>query len=162
MSPTPFDRFEEKKTGASPASEKNRTEPEARVETKAVPETAAEPKILVTHTDAYIHDRIKAQPKSLKEIDVKVEEKINPNQHRLSLPHEFEELKRKYAFRWIFKSKRAIDEACDQRGWILFSRIYFPDFPGHFFSVNGTFERGDNILAFMKRERAEELRKKYG
>ena len=115
--------------------------------------------VLVTHTDSYIHERMKAQPRNLKSFDLKVEEKKTPGKHRLSLPDEFKAYERKYTFRWIFKRKQAIDEACDVKGWTLVNRTYFQDVPAFHFNVSGACERGDNILAFMAKKKAEELRK---
>jgi hypothetical protein len=40
------------------------------------------------------------------------------------------------------------------------NKWYFPDLPNHLFTANGSIERGDNILAFMSRARAEEIRKR--
>ena len=115
--------------------------------------------VLVTHTDSYIHERMKAQPRNLKSFDLRVEEKKVPGTHRLSLPPEFKAYERKYTFRWIFKRKQAIDEACDVKGWTLVNRTYFPDVPAYHFNVSGACERGDNILAFIPKKKAEELRK---
>lgn len=125
-------------------------------------EEAQNPTILVTHTDAYIHERMKAQPKTLDDIIVEVSTEPTPEKHRLSLPDELKPHYAKYTFRWIFKSKRAIDEACDIRGWVLANRTHFPELPRHLFTVNGSIERGDNILAFMPNERAKYLRSKPG
>ena len=119
------------------------------------------PTVLVTHTDAYIHERIKSQPKSIEDLSVEVGEQ-NPNRHRLSLPDELKPYEKKFSFRWIFKNKRAIDEACDVRGWVLANRMYFPDLPKFLFAMSGCIERGDNILSFMPKERAEKLRKEPG
>lgn len=118
--------------------------------------------VLLSELDAHIHERMKSQPRSLEGIDVKVEEKRADGKHRLSLPDELTSFLNKYAFRWIFKSRRAIDEACDIRGWTLINRTYFPDIPNYLFTVNGSIERGDNILAFMPKERAEMLRRAPG
>lgn len=131
-------------------------------EVKSVPMPEAKPTVLVSNTDAYIWDRMKGQPKTLKEVDVRVEEKRDPNRHRLSLPKEIEAYEKKYTFRWIFKRKQAIDDACDIKGWVLVNQWYFPDLPKHLFTSNGSVERGDNILAFMSREKAEEIRRKPG
>ena len=136
-------------------------EPVKKVEQK-IDNRDDSPKILVTHEDAYIHERMKHQPQSLEEVDVRVEEKFQPGVHRLSLGSEFDEYKKKYTFRWINKTKRGIDEACDLKGWVLANRTFFPDLPNHLFGVNGSVERGTNILAFMPNERAQVLRDRPG
>lgn len=117
------------------------------------------PTVLLSQADAYIHERIKAQPKSREEIDVKVEEKFDHNHHRLTLPKELDPFLKKYTFHWIYKKEQAISEACDVRGWVLVNRTHFPELPNHLFSVTGSIERGDMILGFMKNERAEMLRR---
>lgn len=127
----------------------------------AVPASAT-PTVLLSQADAYVHERIKAQPKTREEMDVKLEEKFNPNQHRLTLPKELDPFLDRYTFHWIFKKEQAISEACDVKGWILVNRSHFPELEkkaGHLFSVTGSVERGDLILGFMKRERAERIRK---
>jgi hypothetical protein len=123
---------------------------------------SASPTVLLSSADAYVYERMKSQPKSLDEVDVKVEEKIVPGQHRLSLPNEIKAFEKKYAFKWIFKRPQAISEACDLRGWVLANKTYFPELPNHLFTANGSIERGDSILAFMPQARAEILRRKPG
>jgi hypothetical protein len=121
-----------------------------------------EPTSPLSAQDAYLFERLKAQPSTLGEVDVKVEPKVQPNKHRLSLPEELEPYTKKYTFRWIYKTKRAIDEACDVRGWVLVSRLYFPDMPNHLWAISGTMERGDSVLGFMPRARADRLRREPG
>ncbi len=140
-------KVEETKSSVQPAQEK------VQVETQATPT------VLLSQTDAYIHERIKAQPKTLTEIDVKVETEFNPNHHRLTLPKELDPYMNKYTFHWIYKKEQAISEACDVKGWIILNRSHFSELPKHLFSVTGSVERGDMILGFMKNERAEKLRK---
>lgn len=117
------------------------------------------PKIILNQTDAYVYERMKSQPDSLRDVEIKVgDDNRDPNTHHLTLPKEFDQYKPKFAFRWIMKSKKAIDEACDVRGWVLVNKTYFPDIPDHFFTVSGSVERGDLILAFMSEKKAEKLR----
>lgn len=116
------------------------------------------PTVLLSQTDAYVHERIKAQPKTREEIDVRVEEKFDPNHHRLTLPKELDPFLKKYSFHWIFKKEQAISEACDIKGWVLVNRSHFPELPNYLFSVTGSIERGDLILAFMNSERAKRMR----
>ena len=130
---------------------------ERKVQMQAQLEEAASPQVLVSHTDAHIHERMKAQPKDLKEVEIHVRERSRDLKHQLSLPEELEPFEKKYRFRWLMKTKRAIDWACDVRGWSLLNRSYFPDLPRYLFTVNGSVERGDTILAFMPQTRAEEL-----
>ena len=119
--------------------------------------------VLLSNADAYVHDRMKGQPRTLEEVDVKVLDKEGmEGKHRLSLPEELEPFKKKYGFRWLFKHKQAIDYACDVRGWVLLNRTYFPDLPRHLFTVSGSVERGDSILAFIPKAKAEEILKEPG
>lgn len=118
----------------------------------------ASPTVLLSQADAYIHERIKSQPKTLSEVDVKIEETFDPNHHRLSLPRELDSYLKKYTFHWIYKNPRSISEACDIKGWVLVNRTHFDDLPNHLFSVTGSIERGDMILGFMKATRAEKYR----
>lgn len=136
------------------------SEKQKKSESEEEPERASQ--VLVSHTDAYVHDRMKGQPKTLDEVDIKVMEPHQGNRHRLSLPRELEQYTKKYAFRWLMKTKRAIDEACDVKGWVLVNRTHFPDLPKHYYTVNGSIERGDTILAFMPQARANELRQVPG
>jgi len=117
------------------------------------------PTVLLSQADAYVHERIKAQPKTRDEVDVKIEDKFDVNHHRLTLPKELDPFLKKYAFHWIYKKEQSISEACDVKGWVLVNRTHFPELPNHLFSVTGSIERGDLILGFMKQERAERYRK---
>ena len=127
------------------------------------PEAVETPRVLLSNADAYVHDRMKGQPKTLDEVDIKVIDKEGlEGKHRLSLPEELEPFKSKYGFRWLFKNKQAIDYACDVRGWVLVNRTYFPDLPRHLFTVSGSIERGDSILSFIPREKAIEILKEPG
>ena len=125
-------------------------------------ENQTSPTVLLSSADVYIYDRMKSQPKDLQSVDLKVEDKNVPGRHRLSLPEELSLHEKKYTFKWIFKRKQAIDEACDIKGWVLVNKTYFPDLPNHLFTANGSMERGDAILAFMPRARAEAIRRKPG
>lgn len=138
--------------------EQPKKQEEPIVSVPASPEPKATPTVLLSQADAYIHERVKAQPKTREEIDVKLEEKFNPNQHRLTLPKELNQFMEKYAFHWIFKKEQAISEACDVKGWVLVNRSHFQELPNHLFSVTGSIERGDLILGFMKKERADYYR----
>lgn len=150
----PFEKAEKKQAVQATVVEEKK---EDVIETRSVA-----PQVLVSSTDAYIWDRMKSQPKSLKDIDVQVVTERQPGLHRLALPKELNEYETKYTFRWIFKNKRAIDEACDVKGWIIVSRTHFSGLPNHLFTANGSIERGDNILAFMPRAKAEAMRQRPG
>lgn len=139
----------------------NETKQEKKVSVPAADMTPV-PTVLLSQADAYIHERAKSQPKTLKELDIEVEEKVNPNTHRLSLPSELDPYMKKYTFHWIMKNPRAISEACDLKGWVLANRTHFPELPGHLFSVTGSIERGDLILGFMKSTKAEQYRTDVG
>ena len=123
-------------------------------------EKSSEPLVIMSETDAYIHERLKSQPKSFG--DVKVIERFEEGQHVLSLPKELKEFKGKYSFRWLNKNKRAIDRALDVIGWNLVNRSIFSKLPDHLFTANGVIERGDAILAFMPEKQAEFIRRRPG
>lgn len=143
-----------------------KTEPTPKKVTKEEPREEARPSLVLSHTDAYIHDRMKSQPKTLEEVDVQVvEETKDPQKHQLSLPDELIPYGEKYAFRWVMKNKRAIDYSCDVRGWVLVNRTHFPEVAvkaRHLFTINGAIERGDVILAFMPIAKAEAIRREPG
>lgn len=145
---------------SSPWEKKSEKEPEKTQSVQAAPDKT--PTVLLSQVDAYVHERIKAQPKTREEIDVRIEEKFDPDHHRLTLPKELDPFVKKYAFHWIFKKEQAISEACDVRGWVIVNRNHFPELPNHLFSVTGSIERGDMLLGFMKADRAERLRKEPG
>jgi len=153
MSTNPFDKFSKKNGDVVVVA----PEPQPVKKVEVVQEDAR-PTVLLSEIDAHIHERMKAQPKTLEEVDIKVEPKRGDGKHRLSLPDELVPYLTRYAFRWIFKSSRALDEACNVRGWVLVNRSHFPELPSYRLSVNGGVERGDNILAFMPKAKAEALR----
>lgn len=126
------------------------------------PEKAIAPTVILTPIDAYLHQRASAQTTTLDEVDVKFEGNKRPDVHRLSLPKELTEYEKRFAFRWLFKHKQAIDHALDQRGWELVNITRFRDLPKHLFASTGLMERGDNVLAFMPLRKAQELRKAPG
>lgn len=120
-------------------------------------ESSSTPVYLGSEIDAYVHERVKGQPKTLEEIKVKdVEADRRPN--ILALPRELEKYGKEYSFRWINKKKRSIDNALDVIGWTLVTRNFFNDLPKHVWGPNGVIERGDAILAFMEQRRAERIR----
>ena len=113
---------------------------------------------LVSENDAYIADRMNSQPKTLEEV-LKIEEKkYAPGEHRLSLPKELKPYEKDFAFRWINKTKRAVDEAIDLKGWVIVNKALFPKLSKHLFTTSGAIERGDAILGFMNLKRAEKMR----
>jgi len=131
----------------------------------AIPEPKETPVLtMLSQDDAYIQDRVKSQPKSLDEVFAVKERKYVPGEHRLTLPHEFDPYKTKFQFRWIFKRKRAIDEAIN-KGWVIVNRVLFPEIAKdkkYLFSTSGAVERGDEVLAIMAKHVAEGLAKKPG
>lgn len=129
---------------------------------KPQPTEEREPtRVLLSDTDAYIHDRMKGQPKTLS--DVEVQERKQPDEwHRLTLPPELKRFESRFAFRWLFKHPQAISQACDVRGWVLVNRTHFDSLPIHLFTANGSIERGDSILAFMPLDRAKKIREESG
>jgi hypothetical protein len=118
--------------------------------------------VIHSELDAMVMDRLKSQPKTLKEVDEEVIVQGEQTKHRLSLPDELLPYTKKYAFCWIFKRKQAIDEAMDQMYYKMTNRLYFPDLPDHCFSARGVIERGDNILMFRPKRVDEEMRRAPG
>lgn len=123
------------------------------------------PTVVMTNTDAYIHERMKAQPKDLETVLARRVEVSEDTRHRLTLPKYFvkysydhSDQKGQFVFRWLFKNKQALDYAINVRNWILVNRRFFKDAPNHLFSSNGGVEEGDSILAFMPAKQALELR----
>jgi len=108
---------------------------------------------LVSETDAYIADRMKSQPKTVDEVAMLKPKRYEPGKHRLSLPEELMEYEDRFAFRWINKKKRALDDAIDVKGWVVINRALFPDLPEHLFASSGAIERGDTVLMFYSKER---------
>ena len=110
--------------------------------------------------DIYIAQMVQGQPSTLAEIEARDVEMPQEGKHRLTLPDEIEKLfkKRNVAPRWILKTKRGIDNAVRQRGWVLATKVYFPELSDEFFSATGVIENGDSILAFMPEKQAAVLR----
>ena len=116
--------------------------------------------------DRYIADRMKSQPKTLDDVLFVKEEKYEPGEHRLSLPKEFRKYESRFAFRWVNKKKRAVDEAI-YKGWVIVNRTLFKELADdktaeYLFSTSGAVEKGDAILAFMARPKAEAIRRAPG
>jgi len=136
-------------------------QPEPEKEIPTSPKEVKEEKnvaVVLSEDNAYIHDVLKAQPRSLKDVRVDFVRSEDPNKHRLSLPPEFEKYEKRYTFRWIYKNRRAISEAVQNKGWLLVNRTYFPEVPDYLFTSNGICERGDGILGFIPRKVAEQMR----
>lgn len=126
---------------------------------------APQQNILVSDLDSFVIDRLRSQPQTLTDVEARVLEKPKDGSHRLSLPEELKEYEKKYAFCWIYKKKRAIDEACDIYQWVLCNKTYFPDVAekaSHLFTARGVIERGDEILAFRTIAVDQEMRKAPG
>jgi len=120
----------------------------------ATPPPSVTKSVLVTEVDGYLTERMKTQPQTLEEVTKVLEPKKIPGRHRLSLPKPLERYAKDFAFHWILRDKRAIDEAID-KGWVFVNRQLFPSIPGWLFSVAGAIEKGDLILACMSKVRAE-------
>ena len=115
----------------------------------------------MSEEDAYIHDRMKSQPQTLDEVLMVKEKKYAPGEHRLSLPKEFKDYEDRFAFRWLNKKKRAVDDAII-KGWVIINRSLFPriaENAKHLFSTSGAVEKGDSILAFMNKDVALQIRR---
>lgn len=126
------------------------------------PEVPMQNVVVHSEIDAHIFDRLKSQPKTLEEINVEVVSEPEPGRHQLSLPDELEEYTEKYAFCWIFKRKKSMDEAFDLLHYKLVNHTLFPELPNHIFSACGVVERGDNILMFRSKRVDEEMRRAPG
>lgn len=143
------------------------TKQEVIPEQKSTPVPAATPQVNVLRSefDAFIYDRFKSQPKTMEEVEAKVVSKPADGLHNLSINEELKPYTKKFAFCWIYKKKRAVDEACTLGHWVLCNKTHFPDvadkYP-HIFSANGAIERGDNILAFRTTAIDELMRKAPG
>jgi len=123
---------------------------------------SAQPLVLTSNIDAYVHEKLKEQPLTLEDIEVK-ETRVPDGKHALSLPEELEnKYSHRFSFRWINKDKRMIDRATTVRGWHIANRLYFPDLSRSLFTAIGTIERGDSILGFMPLKQAVALRNKPG
>lgn len=119
---------------------------------------------VMSEDDAYIADRMKSQPKTLDEALMVKEKRYMPGEHRLTLPKEFAAFEDRFIFRWINKKKRAIDESII-KGWIIVNRSLFPEIAknaSYLFSTSGAVEKGDVLLAFMKKEIAMQIRRTPG
>lgn len=127
-----------------------------------------EPPVLqmLSDEDAYIADKMKAQPQTLDEVLMVKEKKYAPGEHRLSLPKPFKVYEDRFTFRWINKHKRAVDDA-NIKGWVIVNRRNFSDVAKdpenkHLFSTSGAVEKGDAILCFMAKAIAEQIRRAPG
>ena|SRR3990167_9145654 len=118
----------------------------------------------MSEEDAYIHDRMRSQPKTLDEVLSVKEKKYLPGEHRLTLPIELKVYENRFSFRWINKKKRAVDDAII-KGWVIVNRRLFPNVAQdskHLFSTSGAIEKGDCILSFMNKDVATQLRNAPG
>jgi hypothetical protein len=141
---------------------KQEVKPEVKDEPKAEETQSAQPLVLTSNIDAYVHEKLREQPKSLDDIEVK-EVDLPEGKHSLSLPDEVDKkYSSRFAFRWINKDKRMIDRATTVRGWHIANRTYFPDLSRSLFTAIGTIERGDSILGFMPLKQATKLRQRPG
>lgn len=121
--------------------------------------------VVMSEEDRYIADRMKSQPRTLDDVLLVKEIKYKPGEHRLSLPKEFKEYESRFIFRWINKKKRAVDDAI-LKGWIIVNRTLFgdklPKDAEYLFSTSGAVEKGDAILAFIKKEIGLQIRRAPG
>jgi len=141
----------------APQSTKVSSKSEPVEQTHIQAEATSTPVYLGSEMDAYIHERVKGQPKTLEQIRImSVEQEKRPN--ILALPKELEKYGKEYSFRWLNKKKRSIDHALDVIGWTLVTRNFFNDLPKHVWGPNGVIERGDSILAFISQKQAARIR----
>ncbi len=120
----------------------------AKVDTSQTPQTLK----LVSEGDAYILDRMKSQPKTIDDVAMLKPKQYALGKHRLSLPEELNQYENRFAFRWVNKKKRALDEAIDLKSWVIVNRALFKDIPEHLFASSGGIEKGDVILMFYSKE----------
>lgn len=119
---------------------------------------------MLAEDDRYIADRMKSQPRTLDDVLLVKERRYAPGEHRLTLPKEFKVYEDKLSFRWLNKKKRSIDDAII-KGWIIVNKTIFPEVAKkskYLFSTSGAIERGDAVLACIKKEIAESIRKAPG
>ena len=131
---------------------------EAPMATQEAQKQESTPLVLVSENDAYIHELMKSQPKTMAEVDVQVIRDHDTHKSILALPEELKKFGDKYAFRWVNKKKRSIDHAISVVGWTFVNRLLFNDLPKHLFTANGSVERGDAILMFIPLEVAKKIR----
>ena len=142
---------------------KTEQEKEVVKEVQEVQETAPILQMLA-EDDRYIADRMKSQPRTLDDVLMVKERRYAPGEHRLTLPKEFKVYEDKLAFRWLNKKKRSIDDAII-KGWIIVNKTIFPEVAKkskYLFSTSGAIERGDAVLACIKKEIAESIRRAPG
>ena len=143
--------------------------PVSEVSSADLPETpvpVSPPTVVIrSELDSYISERLKEQPTSLAEALKRVEVMDLRPQHRMQLPPYFEsfsmdtvgEQKGPYAFRWIGKTKRSIDDHL-AKGWLIVNRAHFPNAPRYLFTASGAVELGDTLLAFLPAKQATAIR----
>lgn len=119
---------------------------------------------ILSELDSYITERMKEQPASLEEAVQRLEVRERAPRHRMKLSPYFESLSADnpkgagaYVFRWVFKTKRSVDDHL-AKGWLLVNRSYFPKAPRYLFTANGGIELGDVLLAFMPVKQAKAIR----
>ena len=157
---------------------------------EAVREALTKPTVIMTESDAYIHERLASQPATIEEIRAREVNSPESVKNRLALPDFFERYsydctvgqackahawkydestnrwsygnRGEFIFHWTKKTKRAIDHAMNVVEWAFVSRRYFPDAPTYLFSANGGIELGDVILFFMPAKQALLIRNAPG
>lgn len=127
---------------------------------KKAPAERAEPVVLVSENDAYIHQRMREMPQSEAEIDIKVQTLSDGVRNPLEHPKEIKKYYKKYDFLWSRKDKRSLDENLDIYGYNFVNPRFFPDVPRYLFTANGSIERGDLILLFISKSKAESIRQR--
>lgn len=148
-----------KKADRIESEEKAEIKEELKKEPVQPGEIVRNPTVLMSELDSTILDRVRSQPKTLDDVENIEVPKQAQGRHRLSPPEELKPYMARFVFCWIYKHKRAIDEACNQYHWVLTNRTYFPDLPDYLFSTSGGIEQGDMILAFRSHKVEEEMRK---
>lgn len=159
MNPEPFKKTEKVETPSVQAALTPAVVPQAPAQ------SGVQMNVMVSDMDAYILDTFKSQPKTLQDVEAIVVETPKDGRHRLSLPEELESYKKKYAFCWIYKRKRAIDEARNLYYWVICNKTHFPEVaekrPSLFTSA-GAIEQGDEILAFRTHQVDKKMREAPG
>lgn len=123
--------------------------------------------VQVSELDSYVRERQKEQPRTLDEVVQVSDRRRKDTAHQLELPEPFQSLSYdhesdgRFVFKWIFKHKRAIDDAL-VKGWVIVNQAFFANVPAYHFGPSGGIEIGDNLLMFMPSKKALELRARPG
>ena len=135
--------------------EPKKEEPKAGVKE----ERKTERTVLVSELDAYVSELMKEGPQKLEDVPVEVIESNTDEVYNvLELPPEIKKFQDQFSFCWVSKKKRSIDEYRSVLEYLFVNKRFFPSLPDRLFTANGSIERGDLILMFISKKKAEVLR----